>query len=1044
MKSKSKIPETPHDGYIRCTSLNNVIMAEIKQTNKSCYKLITRKKTPYWIPSKRNTVYLCLFYLLLGFIFHIQDFIKVNFISQNLTIYNNSSAIAIVAGIGAVIVGLSFFVAQSFFDKDEPDRGRVLLYTSNFYLLLTGIIFSLIILLFGTVNYLIYLMIFSIGILSFYHLSRTIRVSISIKELENSKLHLLTNVLNKYFIHEIQRKMGYYIISEYEKKLKEKYPNIMLNFLFSNDSQDFILFQLKEKGTLNDINLKQLAQLISELHKRIPRSAESKIEKLIFIPILPYQQVSDQTTYLAIRKEVFHSANKQQIEKRINGIFKIENYDYDEEASLELSRLKQRSLTLVKQERLEELKFALETYNGLIQELLDIFDKINFKLTSEQARQQRYSMPGDRLNSIDIISEDIYDVFIEGIKSKNHKIVKQCAYLPKSITRLSIEKKDNLIYQNFIRYPLYLYEEHCKQIKRKDYGSSQFVLDYSWRYLNDIIDFNIKFPFENRKIGIDEFFDYLFYAIKVYQDLIKISFDNRDYKNFILYITKLNEKIGKLLYLDYETQQKVVSLLNEALFGLGSWISNIFLNSETDCLKYVQALLDSLVVGIEELSEIFLIVSSYNRSQEWGWDDWEMESQKEGRGYKSQLNDNLEAYYIIASLKALSKIPAGTIQSIHLPIKRDFALSINSITEHLEIIKNNIRISSLIQLGKLDLFLMLLQRVKNQFEEYKCNVILSTNLSESKVSEFSKDVIQSINSKERLKSIFSSNLEVINYINHYGIRITVDKENFLPDNDDLNNNMSGLVEFFSEPFVDNENSHIISLLRNNSLTMNINQLEKELDTIVDLSSIRIITNLASYELYDMQNSVPSYIPEGHPDFDKVSRQFSFAIGITKYGKSNIPIYEMYHPKREPEILLFDLARIKFKQFVDQNGQDLSVEVLEIKPDSELESQLLNKSPEWLETAGDISEKKLVLQKKVIVQVQQNYMLEVEEGAVIKFLFYDNDSIDEVQIDSISSTQVEGQSIEALDKSDEAISSVVTEPVSSPPTDNSPAAQYSAP
>jgi hypothetical protein len=147
-----------------------VIVKKEKKTNKELTKILTQKHEPLWIPSRRSFFIIASFVFIFALLSHPQIIVEYfinpfsylfNYLFGGFTYYQNikefllnlptinipsintehnhyQNFIAIHAGIGAVLVGLAFFVAQSLIDKNDPDKGRVLLYKSHFFPLLTA------------------------------------------------------------------------------------------------------------------------------------------------------------------------------------------------------------------------------------------------------------------------------------------------------------------------------------------------------------------------------------------------------------------------------------------------------------------------------------------------------------------------------------------------------------------------------------------------------------------------------------------------------------------------------------------------------------------------------------------------------------------------------------------------------------------------------------------------------------------------------------------------------------------------------------------
>src|SRR5699024_8157987 len=164
------------------------------------------------------------------------------------TIESNSDSlqtlIAINSGIGAVLTGLAFFVAQSLMNADDPDKARVLLYKSKFFPLLTLEVFVFFLLMIGEINYSIYAITIIIGIFTIISLGKTIRILIRNNDLENAKSGVFFDILKNYFIlilnNELMKRLSNNIFYEYVEELSNIHGlEIRHSLLLPNDKDSY-------------------------------------------------------------------------------------------------------------------------------------------------------------------------------------------------------------------------------------------------------------------------------------------------------------------------------------------------------------------------------------------------------------------------------------------------------------------------------------------------------------------------------------------------------------------------------------------------------------------------------------------------------------------------------------------------------------------------------------------------------------------------------------------------------------------------------------
>ena len=183
-------------------SLLNAVQAEIK-INPNIKKIVDKDIKPLWFSAWEATlvVVLFIFFLLLthaqtlfpyetfiGFIEWLYPFQGSPFALTDGNHYQN--LIAIHAGIGAVLIGLAFFIAQEIAkerDKGNSYKGFIILRRSKFFSLLIAEILFFFLFLWGSVNILSTIPVFLMGMFTLYSLYKTFGLIIDDFELKKEE-----------------------------------------------------------------------------------------------------------------------------------------------------------------------------------------------------------------------------------------------------------------------------------------------------------------------------------------------------------------------------------------------------------------------------------------------------------------------------------------------------------------------------------------------------------------------------------------------------------------------------------------------------------------------------------------------------------------------------------------------------------------------------------------------------------------------------------------------------------------------------------------
>lgn len=1029
---------------IRKRKLSVLVKTEIK-TNAKFQKLLKRKHAPLWIPSTRSFLKIFIIFVVVliltridlkvnnEFILRIDIFNRINipFIAKGSSEYQN--LISITSGIGSVLIGLAFFVAQSLMDKEDPDKAKILLYKSKFFPLLTGIIFIFLILLTGDLNYFIYAVIIFIGFLTIYSLGRTIEILIRANDLEKAKIKAFTDILNQSFIKimndELIRRISINKSLDEVKRLSDKYGGLVSFEPFESSNEDrFIKIKSPLIGTITDIDFYEMEELIKSIVIFMKTNSDILFEKysdsndatnvkntrktsLLYVVRKPFDKVEENSTIIEINKDITNYQNIMTvIEKRIRSIFEIKSVvDNEESARFELLRLKQSCLKFINNKNVDELKKSLRLYNLLILELYEFMSQYGGGFSKEQAEDERKSFHSEQLKPIYWLSEDVRELFEKAIDSENISIIKNVAYLPITLARLAIEKRDHLIYQKFIYYPLLIYRKGFINFSNNK-DISDFMIDRSWRYINELSGFYLEYEYIEKKIAESDFMDFAFYLLKVYQDLLKQSYDNGDLKNFSSFLEKMHQLFNginqRFYYHENQSESVVIKLEGlryEAIFGLGSWILNEILHKrgKDSIFEYYHLIIKYLPSKLVELTKVFIDSHSFEKEKEWEWDDWEQENHQEMVVYSSDFLGKLEAFYAVLSLNLLSQLTSEEITSINLPNSRELAFLADGTRDLINIIqkikaRHNDFASIISDIGfeKCDKFVELLTKAKERQEDMERLIKRKTPISKAKVLDFKKNVIKNIRSTLGIRTILSHygllieamDNKNINTENKFGINTFFDKSAFLSDEIEPHIHYAGIDDGFEfgRSLINGENNVIVSRINEALTQINQNEFENYLSRKGDLSKIIILSTYHGIMNYFETKYYPNqFIPKWHNEFPEDSKSlFASNIGgILKFNNTLIPVYEISDYGNDIGILILDISKlgklIQKSPLDDKTCKDdmidhVTIKVMDIGKCSTLKNEILENPPTWLSNIGPREVQEEYLQERVIIQVYERF------------------------------------------------------------------------
>ena len=601
------------------------------------------------------------------------------------------------------------------------------------------------------------------------------------------------------------------------------------------------------------------------------------------------------------------------------------------------------------------------------------------------------------------ISEDIREIFEQGIESDSKEVIKEVGYLPVRLMRYAIDYKDHLIFQQFQYYPFRLYKAFVKAQKAGKDEISFILFDRSWRYLKEISDYYLE-----PKLGKEEEYpeeevsNFACAIIKIFQGLLKTSFDERDVESFKTYLSTANGLFRNLEITnryDNEETEQIANFLknkkNEMLFGLASWIFYKLLQHKGDEIvkQLYNVIQNSISPRIEELTNVFSRSHSFEMEDFWGWDNWEMSEKEEGQVHSIQILEKLERFYAIKSLSLLSKQSDDEIEKIKLPHSRDLAYlaeGTGGLVITLDDIKTNPRNWQFVlkdkAIKKVDAFKRLLTKAKKAQEQEEVELKKEQTISQKRVQEFKKEVLKAFYEDANMRDIFAKHFnayedmtkEETDKKDRFGINIVEDKAFFF---DEWHVHYVGWGESYGRDLASGENSYLLDNIAKGCEGISSEEFKETLAKIENPDDIVIFaTNIAFWRFFEDLNN---FKPKWHRDVKQLEVK-GFGGWYKLNSGQSIPVFEINHQKIDKQILILNKSKIgKLIQLypLSEEEKEESIEdifYMDIQAFSENEvllEELIKRMPEWLKKIGDGQKQREHLRERVRIQIFERFEYE---------------------------------------------------------------------
>ncbi len=1031
-KLKSKL-FTRLNKWRRGRSLFRIVQAETKIT-PDMKKAVSRELRSLWISWKEFwvVVFLFSFFLFLTYaqtlsLFeNLVSFINLHYPFQwnPLTLVSDNhyqGLIAVYSSVGAVLVGLVFFVAHLAAQERKKIgsyKGFIIFRRSRIFPLLLAYILFAFLFIFGSVNALSIISIFLIGIFTLYSLYKTFSLFFDDFELRKEEKEVSFRRLNTSFLKVLDLEIKKLIGDNQLRNLAKDYDNFVEVTPFSPvNKQNYTPIKAKKSGVFTDLNLRVFRKLLTKLKEIDPPEKEiatmgSQSQNTLSGPRRrdPYcylsprffsdtKEVND--VLLWVRNDLIaDEKSAKEVKEFVHQAFSITSLNFDLEHSRnDIRKLKLLSLDLVRDQRSDELGEVLNNYTKLIEDFYSYLDPYGGGFSEKQARDMSMEIFFGGLKPIAWISEDVREIFERGIESDNREVIKEVGYLPVRLMRYAIDYKDHLIFQQFQYYPFRLYKASLNAKKAGKDEIATFLFDRSWRYLKEIADYYLEPKLKKEEdYPTEEVRNFASAILKIFQGLLKNAFEERDSDSFKTYLSTTNGLFRHLDITDrYENEeiQQIADFLKnkkeEMLFGLASWIFyKFYQNKEDEIIKQFYGVIQgSTPSKIEELTNVFSRIHSFEVEDFWGWDNWEMSEKGEGQVHSIQILEKLERFYAVKALFLLAGKAEEEIEKIELPHSKDLAYLVEGtrdLVKTLDDVKANPDNWKFVlndnAINKVDSFKTLLTKAKEAQEQEEVELKREQTISQKRVQEFKKEVLKTFYEGANMRDIFAKHFntyedkikEKTDKKDRFGINIVDDKASFF---DEWHVHYVGWGENYGRDLASGESSYLLDDIAKDCEEILKKDFEATLEKFDNPDDIVIFaTNIAFWRFFEDSKNFKS---KWHRDIKQLEVK-GFG-GWYDFNGKLIPVFEIYHRKIDKQILILNksnIGRLAQLSPLNEGEKEESVEdifymdIQAFSKNEELMEEFIKKPPEWLKKIGNEQKQREHLQERVRIQIFERF------------------------------------------------------------------------
>ena len=510
---------------------------------------------------------------------------------------------AVHAGIGVVIFALVIFVAESLRDNEAKDKARVLLKVSYLFPLVVAEIIVFLMLLFGGGDGIGEAFVVGvIGLFTLYSLARIINVLLSKRKFDEQRINLLQERLRQHMEIALKELLGNKVLSSElgDSNIKLCTPS-SLDFEYYSEyrrlidySKDYY-FYAKKNGIIADIKfseLNEISTLMGKLEANYSAThGEDKPE--LHSSGFIFQNDIQVSSNAYLMKEFHDDINEkdrrlicihkdliddnpellEKIEKHIDKAFTIKPKDnFGQEVRDEISGIKDQLIHAITNKQFDQIDRLSNLYIHLADSFSEYIEKYNETHLKGITKQEL----ANKVEQSIWFSKSFRDVFNQTMESHDTGIIRKVDTLARIMSSRAIEKDNYNLFQEFIRFPEWLYHS---AVKEKNEQLKKSLIEWSWQYLASIYriidhprdDGNIEEAPHVQKYAVD--------ILVIFHILLKRAFDYKDldsFKKFQQVVENFFVKnvLLKLVF-SHEQRQEIKKRCDQMSFGLASWILHL-------------------------------------------------------------------------------------------------------------------------------------------------------------------------------------------------------------------------------------------------------------------------------------------------------------------------------------------------------------------------------------------------------------------------------------------------------------------------------------
>lgn len=1005
-KKKTERQEKKEKDWLRLFTISNSWL--IKLENRFRLDRIKQDIRQFSLPSPSSLIIILFFFSLIYYFGHkdipYKSFFEFNTWRQfNKTLVEKedlANSISILTGLTAVVFALVIFVTESIRDNKNHEQKRVLLKVSNLWLLITLTALSLLNFLWFKVTVLSLVFPVVVAVLIVVSFWNVISMLLDVDKQKSAQVTFLKERIERSIYESIRERIGNTILLSKVGKDKEiKIEYTLSKRWIAESVQNYFFIESVEDGWLSDINLGKLKELVELLESSAQRSEFSLYEttsplsgesrdsgtyqrqpqaipvKMVYLlkrygehlsPDSIFQR--DSKAILALPKEFQHDTKLvKHIRSEVSKIFLFKKGGpVSATFRKELQGTKEQLVAAIKSTSLVSVEELKQIYLDIAETFLEILNRFGGGYSAEQARSESGSL-FDGWSEVRWLNGDIRELMTIAIETRNRDIITEIIYLPIAVASRALQVKDHFLFQEFTRFSqtIYYLTEEMEEGKLKS-----FITERSWRYLTELTKYYIESElrdddnYENIK-DIKEFEDFGLDIFRVFQNLLKSTFERRDIKTFKKILSeflqmfkrfKPAEEHPDLEYLEHnsnwtqseeekknvrqriefrKTQINISKRLKlskeEIVFGTTAYLFEKYRLHQSDPLfqEFFTMAKDALPNDTVRLTEVYISSRSLWRDNFWGWDDWEMIP--DGEVHSIDVESKLDRLYCIKALQILGGKNAESISTIKLPSSRDLAFLAEdrqkTVISALDDISSQSAQWSFIltseQVAMVPVLKELLAKAKQEQEKAEEGMKKNAPIDEEKLSEFKKDVIEEFNKMGHLRKIFIklgvyedlTNQKPVNPVLSYGYNQIQDKGALIKDWHvnyiDLGQGLGRGMGRSEDEVIFGEMAEGITEKKNIKKNEVISEIER---TILEMNTENpvILQTLNHNFEYEQVRQSESFIPHYNRDcpptmFDGMSGY----MGILKVADRKVPVIDIFVWKEDSKnkVVVTDIGKL---------------------------------------------------------------------------------------------------------------------------------------